>query len=280
MKLEQIYAKQEKLVKRRRRGKAVCLAVMAAGFAICLYSIARLVPIYGAWARENRHSLISMCRIDTPAYLELDVMYDSPSPPVNLQIVHDETGTILRNLGTTHEDGVMHISCDIGPDMPSGNWSVRIIPGGNRKISCQADVYPSYRYIDGHAYACRDSDGHIWLCLSGRYDRSRGGRAMSVAVKIHGSEFAETLYDVQANTSIKETWLDLTALATLKSHGMQSAMDIEILMTAEYDPPEDSDQLIGYAKYQTYIMPDDIPACEHESHDSSATDDYIERTVK
>ena len=280
MKLETIYAQQDKIVKRRRRGKAICLAVIAAGVAVCLYSIARLVPIYGAWARENRYSRISMCRIDTPAYLELSVNYDSASAPRNLRIVHDETGTIIRNPSITDEDGVLTVSCDIGPDLPSGNWSVQMIPGANRKISCQADVYPSYKFITGKSSVCRDAAGHIWLFITGHYDRCLENQAMSVTIKLHGPDYATDIYDVQVNGSLASTWLDLDMLTIAKYRDIRSASEIEILMTAQYEPPEGSEEQIGYARYQNYIMPGDIPACEHGQHDTTATDDYIRRTTK
>lgn len=280
MRLEQIYAAQNKIIKRRRHGKAVLLTVMAAGAAVCLYSIAMLVPIYGAWARENRHSRISMCRIDTPAYLELAVSYDSASAPRNLQIVHDETGTIIRNPSIKDEDGVLTVSCDIGPSLPSGNWSVQMIPGANKKISCQADVYPSYKYIDGTSSACRDADGHIWIYLSGRYDRCMENQAMTVTVKLHGPEYATDLYDVQADGVLKGTWLDLTALANARVKNIATASEIEIIMSAQYEPPEDSEDQIGYARYQDYITPASIPACEHDGHDPSSTEDYIRRAIK
>ncbi|MCM1296340.1 MAG: hypothetical protein NC311_12445 [Muribaculaceae bacterium] len=110
------------------------------------------------------------------------------------------------------------------------------MPGDNRKLAYEVDLYPSYKYLDGSIRALACPDGKQWLLLSAEYAHSMNGNGVSVSVQLQGMKYAATLYSGTAKPG-SPTALCVTDLAAAARNRPADADRVSVTLSAAYEDP-------------------------------------------
>lgn len=261
MTLEQARAEIARTKRRRRRNLAAALCVLAVAIGVGAVAVSRIMPLYGQWEYENRRESHTICKLDGPAFLSIEIHYEGQAPG-DLRLTSMDGDRILQEVRSSDdpEEKMLTVTCDVPPENASGACTLSLVTADNYELKYLADVQPSYKYVDGRISFYKDGNGDMWLRAEGEYGRCSSANGMRLNVVLKGSSYAPTLYDGwipldppdrDGNGSQRAAGaitVNLSELALWKRAELGKATSVEAVLQADYVNPYTGDPAIASMK--------------------------------
>lgn len=272
MTLPEIERRQARLARKRKLWTAALSAVILSCVLLCAWSAMHIMPFYGDWYRANHFDEHPAGFLSGPLLLEIEISYDG-EPPGNASLVEQATDRQVYGLSEIPErclPGVLVLAGDFDAGLRPGEYSLRLRPGDNKKLSCRINVLPSEKYIGLDVAPYRSAGNDLWLEIGASYYNASGSAGPGLAITLDGPGYSKTAYAYEPDGPEYEKHVNLSALFYDLGLDVSAGDHITIRANAERRRDDgDGNSVTDYVKAEKSLALSEWPA-----HDPDGNFDY------